>query len=266
MMATLSITTYACEISTFQLKSTSPINGEKFVLDIAAYDAGSEKQVVIYPPFGGSTTLEKKYAAKICARGMSAYILVKWTGYDETSVTDLSVHERGTINGLHAFETFYNHSPKETQLLGTSLGGIYAGIAIGKYDYVKKAVVIASGTNLAGILATSSLPELRSLKKKRFEHFGFTSDQEYIVALNNHLLTKALNYQANLWDKKLLIFKTNRDGVIKPKFQRELIDLFDRKNSYIYSTRFGHKKGIVWTYVRRKNRITSFLSSKDFKE
>ena len=259
---TFSVTAWSCAPKDLEISSISPLTGEEFILKIKAYkpQSSKNKQVIILPPIGGVTTLEVKYAAKICKRGMPAYVFYNWTKDMEESVQDLAVHQRGTTRGLHAVESFLNYSNLETNILGTSLGGVYAGIAAGKFSQIKKAVIIASGTNLPMIMATSTLPGLVDLKTKRFDYFGFKSDSEYADAIKKELPIEAINFKSNFAGKELLFIKTNSDSVIAPQYQQELMDLFDKGSSSIFSTKYGHKKGIIMAFVRRAKRISNFLS------
>lgn len=257
----LSNSLMACSGIDFKLNSIDPITGESFELKIKKFSPvnKSDKQVIILPPIGGTTALENRYAKKICQRGVPAYVFVNWTNDMEQSIEDLAVHNRGTLRGLHSVEIFLNEYPLPTRILGTSLGGLYAGIATGKFDLIEKASIIASGTNLSEILATSTLDGLQEIKKKRFAHYHFKSNQEYALEIKKHLTVEAFDFQNELKNKKLLFFKTNSDTVIKPKFQDELIDLFAKENVTVYRTRFGHTSGIVYTSVRKANLLVNFL-------
>ena len=258
-----SFSALACEVKSLTLNSTDPATGKEFELKVDSYvpKVESSKQVIILPPIGGTTLLEGRYAKKVCKKGVNAYVFVNWTDDMEESIEDLAVHNRGTIRGLHAVEIFLQEFPRPSSILGTSLGGLYAGIAVGKFDLIEKAAIIASGTNLAEILATSNLDPLVQLKKKRFEMYQFNSDQEYALAIKQHLSREALDFKESLSSKKLLFFKTNSDKVIRPKFQNELIDLFPKENVTVYQTRFGHASGIVYTSVRRSGLIVNFLAN-----
>ena len=259
----ISTSAMACQISDLTLKSTDPATGKDFELIIKSYQPKnpSNKQVVILPPIGGTTLLEGRYAKKVCNKGVNTYVFVNWTDDMEESVEDLAVHNRGTIRGLHAIEIFLKENPLPTRILGTSLGGLYAGIAAGKFDLIKKIVIVASGTNLAEILATSSLGPLEMLKQKRFEMYQFKSNDEYAQAIKKHLTLEASSFKSSLKNKKLLFFRTKSDTVIRPQFQDELINLFDKNNVTLYQTRFGHTAGIVYTSVRRANVIANFLAN-----
>lgn len=122
-------------------------------------------------------------------------------------------------------------------------------------------MIISSGTNLAGIMSSGTLPELIQLKEARKKHFNFKTDDEYRQALAKEVFTQAQDFQGNLEDKKLLFLRTNSDTVIRPQYQDELISLFNPENTRVIKNRFGHKKGIVFTFVRRAKRIANFLSS-----
>lgn len=252
----------ACAPKDISVKSTDPISGAEFLLQIKAYIPKGDltKQVIVLPPIGGVTTLEAKYAGRICKRGTSAYVFYHWTGDMEQSIEDLGVHQRGTTRGLHAVETFLVENPLPTRVLGTSLGGIYAGVATGKFDLIEKTVIIASGTNLSQIMATSSLPELVDLKNKRFAYHGFENDQEYAQAIKDKLYVEASSFKENFKNKKLLFIRTNADSVISTTFQDELINLFDNDNSQVLFTKYGHKNGIIMAFVRRAKRISNFLA------
>lgn len=254
---------FACITSDIKLKSTDPSTGDDFELIIKAFipSKSSDKQVIILPPIGGTTLLENRYAKKVCLRGVPAYVFVNWSNDMEESIEDLSVHNRGTLRGLHAVDIFLKQYPFPSRILGTSLGGLYAGIAAGKFDLIEKVSIVASGTNLSQILATSTLEGLKAIKKKRFELYNFKSEEEYAQEIKKHLTYEAFDFKNELKHKKLLFLRTNSDTVILPKFQDELINLFAKENVNIYRTRFGHTSGIVYTSVRRANLIANFLTN-----
>lgn len=257
-----SVSSWSCAPKELEVKSKNPLTGGDFILKVKAYKPNNSKnkQVIILPPIGGVTTLEAKYAAKICKRGTPAYVFYNWTNDMEESIEDLAVHARGTTRGLHAVESFLDYSNLETNILGTSLGGVYAGTAAGKFSQIKKVVIIASGTNLPMIMGTSTLPGLVELKNKRFDYFGFNTEEEYVDAITKQLPIEAKHFKDNYAGKELLFIKTNSDSVIAPQYQQELIDLFDKGSSFIFSTKYGHKKGIIMAFVRRAKRISNFLS------
>lgn len=252
----------ACQINNLELKEIDPITGKEFIVTVKAFKPNKDKnrQVIILPPIGGTTLLENRYAKKVCNRGVAAYVFVNWTDDMEESVEDFEVHNRGTIRGVFAVEMFLKNFPLPTRILGTSLGGFYAGIAAGKFDLIEKVSIVASGTNLANVLATSNLDGLRLLKQKRMTLYKIESEAEYAQEIKKHLTIEAYDFKESLKEKKLLFFRTNSDDVILPKYQDELIDLFSKDNVSIYRTRFGHKSGIIYTSVRRANVIANFLA------
>ena len=257
-----SVSVFACKSSDLVITSVDPITGNAFSLEIKAYipNANQTRQVVILPPIGGVTTLEAKYASRVCSRGVSTYIFVHWSGDMETSVEDLGVHERGTIRGMHALESFFDKYSLPTRILGTSLGGVYAGVASGKFDQIEKTVIIASGTNLSEIMANSSLPDLVKLKKERFAFHGFTTNAEYAQGIKENLSIEASNFKEGFKAKKLLFIRTNSDSVIDSLYQDQLINLFDSKESLVLFTKYGYKKGIIMAFIRRSKRISNFLA------
>jgi hypothetical protein len=254
---------FACKSSDLSIDSIDPISGDKFTLKVSAYipDVNANKQVVILPPIGGITTLEAKYASRVCARGVPAFVFVHWSGDMEQSIEDLGVHERGTVRCLHALESFFESYSLPTRILGTSLGGVYAGIASGKFNLIEKTVIIASGTNLPEIMAKSTLPDLIKLKEERFNYHGFLNEDEYSNAIKDKLSIEAINYKDNFKGKKLLFIRTNSDSVIKPVYQDQLIKLFDKEESSVIYTKYGHRRGIIMAFLRRAKRISNFLAN-----
>ena len=258
----LTQTALACLSKDISIASVDPIDGVAFELNIKAYvpKTDFDKQVIILPSIGGVTTLEAKYASKICARGAAAYVFVHWSGDMEQSIEDLAVHNRGTLRGLHAVESFLKQHELPTRILGTSLGGIYSGIAAGKFDLIEKVAIIASGTNLSQIMATSTLADLVELKKKRYEYHRFNNDNDYAQEIKKYLMFEANTFKDNLKNKELLFIRTNSDRVIAPTFQDQLISLFTPSLTSVYYTKYNHKRGIIMAYLRRSNTIANFLA------
>lgn len=259
----ISLIAFPCTKQNITLFGISPIdNVSKFELKIEAYiSKDNTKQNIILPPIGGTTTLEGRYAQKICNRGMSSYIFVNWTNDYEETIEDLSVHRRAIERALYSIELFLEKNDLPTSILGTSLGGIYAGLAMGRFSQLKKASIITSGMDLAGILAYGLLPETIEQREKRIDALGFKDQDEYYAAL-----TKAIDYNYESFkrfyrNKELIHIRSFNDIVIPVQYQDQLISYFDPELVSTNSIRFNHRNTIIWSYARRSNWIASFLSS-----
>lgn len=240
------------------------VENEELSIEINYYKPQEKNgpRVLILPPIGGVSVLEEKYGKKICKKGSPAFVFYRWTGDDLTSVSDLTVHQTGTKNGIAMMELFFEKYPGNANIMGTSLGGIYTGLLAGRFEEIQKVVVIASGTNLAEILAYSELEQLVFLKKARYLEFGFSNDDEYADALRPMINLEAAEFENGLYGKRLLFFKATKDKVIAPKYQEELINLFDFDRREVVKMPFNHRNGIVATYLLKRGKIVRFLTSK----
>jgi hypothetical protein len=258
----LSTIAFPCSKTNITLNGISPIdNSTPFEVKIEAYLADNKTiQNIILPPIGGTTLLESKYARKICARGVSSYIFVNWTNDYEESVIDLKVHRRAIERALYSIKLFLEKNDMPTSILGTSLGGIYAGLAVGRFSQLTKAAIITSGMDLAGILAYGMLPETIEQRNKRFEKLGFKDQDEYYLALTNAIDYDYESYSRYYRNKELLHFRSFNDIVIPVLYQDQLISYFDEDLVRVNSIRFNHRNTIIWTYARRSNWIANFLT------
>lgn len=258
----ISIFAFPCTKQDITLSGLSPIDQTTpFELKIEAYIASdTTKQNIILPPIGGTTTLEGRYAKKICNLGTSSYIFVNWTNDYEETIEDLSVHKRAIDRALYAIELFLGKNDLPTSILGTSLGGIYAGLAMGRFPQLEKAAIITSGMDLAGILAYGKLPETIKQREKRFEALGFKNQDKYYQALTLAIDYDYASYKRYYRNKELIHIRSFNDIVIPVEYQDQLISYFDPELVQTNSIRFNHRNTIIWSYARRSNWIANFLN------
>ncbi|MFN7728054.1 MAG: alpha/beta fold hydrolase [Bdellovibrio sp.] len=121
---------------------------------------------VIFPPTGGSTTLDREYAKKLAAKGIRTLILEDWSGFDESSV-DPELHDRHIGRAKLAFEALTKKYPGPYRLLGTSLGGMYVAAIAAEQESVESWVTIASGAPFSFVLSRSDQEGLISLRDQR---------------------------------------------------------------------------------------------------
>lgn len=172
----------ACAAKTVILRDKSDSN---FEVKISKYEVAQPKRdflAVIFPPTGGSTSLDRGYAKSLQKKGVNVWVIEEWTGFDEFSV-DPELHDRHITRARKAFEFVRKERPGKYRLLGTSLGGMYVAALAAEHPEIENWVAIASGAPFSRVLAHSEQEVSEKLRQARKPEWNFRSKDEYEAIL-----------------------------------------------------------------------------------
>jgi len=251
------------------------LENENFWVKIESCGLPSSKvKVVIFPPTGGSTTLEKWYSEKICTRGAFVLVVTDWKDAREEAF-DPELHDRHLLRALQVYETLEKKWGGPFRVLGTSLGGLYAA-AISLHHPWDKMVLITSGGPLSQVLSTSDQKPLIDLKEKRMKLWNLKSDKEYEAALgeaisNDFLPPRfqsskkvegsrggpALDPHPLVPSSNIILSIAHGDDTVPHPTQEKLWESLGRPQRFDFYA--NHFWAIVGTYWNHSNEIADFL-------
>lgn len=217
--------------------------------------APGKRTILIMPPTGGNNVLDRSYARTFRSSGFDVYILNRWTGDDEYDL-ELGIHERLYERTQKAISLVLAEIPEgePVGILGTSVGAIFTATAMGVHDRLKAAFLITGGAPIASVIVGSDQMAMTDAKMKRFKEFGFTSDREYLEALDPEIHLDPFKLPRKFAGKELGMIISEKDTTVPGEFQMKLKELWQPRTVYrfhdnhfvtILKSWFWHRKNIV---------------------
>jgi hypothetical protein len=220
----------------------------------------SKLAVLILPPTGGVNRIDKSYAKKLCKHDINAYILTDWTGIEERA-NDLGIHQRHNERAIRAIELVSNSIPEsKIGLLGTSVGGIHAALAIGILGNISSAFIITGGAPLSGIIANSTQEELALLRAERMKKYGFRTTTDYELALEREIPWDPIKTMDHLEDKRLGVVIAMDDDVVPTRYQEFLAQFW--APNYVLRLKGTHASVILKTWAYHSDKVIQFFKNK----
>lgn len=218
------------------------------------------RTVIIFPPTGGVTYLERSYASALVKKGATVKVLQKWSGMDESSV-ELELHQRLHEKAMQAVEQVISSCPEthKISLMGTSVGGIFAAVAASKFQRIDRVLSVAGGSPIPELIVHSDYKTIKELREKRFEKFGFENKAEYLRELNSRFKLNPHTMPHRFMDKKLGQVILLRDKSVPTLSQKKLQQLWEP--TFLRTIDAGHFFGIVKAWWFFSDEIVSFLVS-----
>ncbi len=243
---------YACPVK------TKVISQNGFNTHVAEYLVkSSDELVLILPPTGGENFIDRSYAQNFCDAGINAVIIKNWTGDDEYNL-ELEIHTRYYNRAQHAIKQVINeYQGFQLSILGTSVGGLHASIALARLKEIKKGVLIVSGGDIASIIANTNQDILVEAKKKRFRLFNFKNNEEYVAALRAILPYEPLKINFDSSEKKIGMVISTNDDIVPTRNQMKLKRKWNP--TIISSSWLGHTATVVKTWLFNSSEIINFF-------
>jgi len=239
--------------ATLILKSIDPVDFKSIETHFERYlprDKNSNgKTIIIIPPTGGATALDRLNAQRFASDGFTAYVLDS-ADFSIDEPLDLGLHDRAALKMISIIKHILSYvNPKtnhDVGFLGSSLGALYCSLIFSIDSRVNTAFLLVPGGDLPEINATSKLDKLRYLKKLRTKFYGYKSDDEYILALREVNIIDPLLFAENHKEtgKNLHIVFSVDDETVPTKNQQKLISAFGHPEITVY------KKNHVGTIVQ----------------
>ena len=235
------------------------LGDDKFWVQVGRYGVASKKTLLIIPPTGGETLIDRSYAKMFCNSGYEVFILQEWAEQNEKSI-ELTVHQR-----------FYERSQKaialillETKsdyigLLGTSVGALHSAVAASVQPRIDAVFIITGGAPLASVIVNSDQDAMRWLFDERMRAFGFKSVTEYQAALSTALKLEPMQLGDAFKNKKIGAVVALNDTKVPTETQQNLINYW--KPQLVISKDYGHFGAIVSTWLQNSDEILDFFNS-----
>ncbi len=243
-------------------KKESVKGDDGFAIDYQHYPRDPKSQirrsVIIVPPTGGTTSIDRSYAKSMQKKGADVYILTRWTGQDRKDIK-LDLHQDLHARAVRAIETLANQLPADEKisLLGTSVGGLFASIAASKVDRIERVFVVGAGVSIPQVIVYSDHKDMKKLKADRYQAFNFQSDEEYLAALEKEFTLDPLSLPKNFEAKQRGILLILDDKTVPFENQKRLAELW--KPNLTIEVKAGHFWGVVGAWKHHSDDIEAFL-------
>jgi hypothetical protein len=256
-----------CWLRRTTVSTEDPVDGRSSVIVYDEYipirrDFASRPSVVILPPTGGETFIDRGYARSLCRRQVIGVIVKHWTHDTETGM-DLETHDRGFARGIVAIRRVKHwiHAERadgKLGILGTSVGGLYAGLALSVDPDFSAGSLIVAGAPLATILARSTLPAVVKQREDRMLAFSIASQDEYEKLLMREIDLDMLQAGKLLSSRPMLMIRSSTDTVVPSSTQEVLWNAAGSPDGQVYSS--NHKWSIVRAYLFQRTRVARFFA------
>ncbi len=259
--------TSKCWLRRTTLSTEDPVDGRESVIVYDEYiptrrDFATRASVVILPPTGGETFIDRGYARSLCRRQVIGVIIKRWS-HDTEAGMDLETHDRGFARGIVAIRRVKHwilaERPKgKLGILGTSVGGLYAGLALSVDPDFSAGSLIVAGAPLATILARSTLPAVVKQRENRMKAFSIASQDEYEQLLMREIDLDMLKAGNLLSSRPMLMIRSSTDTVVPASTQEVLWNAAGRPDGEVYSS--NHQWSIVRAYLFQRTRVARFFA------
>ena len=219
---------------------------------------GKDRPVILLPPTGGMNFLDRQMGKYFCSRNVTFYILAKFDGFADKDF-DLTRHDRQIRGNTAALKELIHWIHEPVNLMGASLGALYAAAAMGADPQIGKVVLTVGGTDLAGILTESELGSVTIQKTNRDKIYHLSSDEEYL-----QLMRKSIRFDPGIFlseekaSERFLLYISNTDTDVPTKFQKQLAAQLPKAKKLYFET--GHIWTVVRTYLFHREEIFNFLN------
>jgi pimeloyl-ACP methyl ester carboxylesterase len=258
-----SVPALACEmrLSTFDLKDErGRLLGDATVREYMPKGQARPGSVLVLPPTGGETPLERLWSREMCRVGFRTQILVSWpeTEYD---FYDPRMHNDFFNRVRLAAKAVLAKSRGPVALIGTSLGGIVGSSLVALEPRIKVAALIATGAHVSEILSESDHPRARRQTRGSMKRHGIKTVAEYEAFLNRHVSIDPADLLSRAKDlPETLHVLTTNDVTVPTRNQLDLINLFP--NPSVIKIHANHFLGILSAAKNHRHEIRDFLSER----
>ncbi len=252
----------SCSLKELQL--TNPeFHKKSFSVHFTRYGdkRDSSKSILILPPTGGATILDRSYARNFCAAGFDVYLIQFWTDMDSHS-DELQFHQQLYERAQQALTLIIHpiNSPF-VGLLGTSVGGIQAAQSASLQERLSSVFVIVGGAPVAAITVDSDQKAMQDLKSRRFQIFHFHSREEYLKALESEIKMDPFKLPQEFKTKDLGMIIGTEDSTVPTAQQLALKELWQARTVLEFPN--GHLTTILKAWWYRKKILEFFEESYD---
>lgn len=250
-----------CPTTDVKLSVTDPVTRAPGFVQTRIYEPlkPTERTVLIVPPTGGENVVDQGYANSFCSSGFRAVIVQTW--FQQTEATlDMSMHDNGAVRSLSAIRHVldYLKPSRNTQvgILGTSVGALYAELALGFDSRLSTAVFVVGGVDMPEIIATSDEKGAATLRDARMKAFGFKTQADYVAALRENVKIDASDFVDYSGRKNVLAFVGTKDTTVPTVNQLEMVKDF-HADSEEYAG--DHVHTVLNTFAWKRGKVVGFF-------
>lgn len=237
-------------------------DGSEFSVEVTHYQPreGVRGSVLIMPPTGGSTVLDRSYATLFCRAGFEAWIVERWTGMNEES-TDLQIHERLYRRGQRAISRVLREIPDERSvgILGTSVGALHTAVAMGSQERLKAAFAITGGLPISEVIATSDQQAMQKLRRIRAEDYGLKDPAEHARAIRKVFSMEPESLPRHFEGKHLGLVVAAEESTVPGETQLHLERFWEPQ--VVYRSSGNHFNAIVGTWLWHRHDLVKFFET-----
>lgn len=257
-----------CSIRKITITGQDPISREPRGVRIAEYFRGDDaaraeaRVIVIVPPTGGVNPLDQGYANSFCEQGFRAELVYGWD-HDDSLGVDLATHDVAALRALVALKHVVDFANplRERQLgmLGTSLGGLMASLAVGEEPRIAAAALVVAGGPLPEIMARTEQQEFAQLREKRMQAYGYRDVDEYEAALRAAMQFDNQDFARFTGAKPIWMSLALNDTKVPTKNQFSLEKAWGPDPENVFESRGTHMQVILSTYATKRNSMLNFF-------
>ena len=253
-----------CPIRKVVASAADPVTGlpQKFSFFrwIPRHPGHYSGKVVMDPPTGGLTPLDRAMAFALCSKGMEVALIETWDGYHEDGVLDFGLHERASLRAIAAARGVIEYLGTPVGILGTSLGSIYASLTMGADPRVMAGVFIVGGGPLPEVLTQSDQSGLVALRNTRCEQMGICDPAAYQAELERNISTNPLELADAKRAQDIFMVIGTRDKTVPTVNQEQLWNAWGQPE--VVRIDRNHVGTILEASLTQQGRIVRFFSRK----
>lgn len=185
-----------------ELLTINPLDESDYVVPFHLYKTnarGSNPLIMIVPPLGGMTRVDKDLAIFFANKGINSIIAINPENIADVNrpVEDIDGFLIRTTVAMRLLMDFAEDQKyiDTTQIgaFGASLGGIRLLTLIGVDDRVDASVVYVGSGNVPEVLANSQQTVIKNYREYKMKELNIATDQEYLDLLQANVTIDPLN-------------------------------------------------------------------------
>lgn len=221
-----------------------------------SYERG--KLVLMYPPTGGLSQVDRRFARNLCRNGFNAIIIEDFTDYtlQTLEIGYNNIVLENTLRATKLLRRRYRH--EFFGMFGISAGGIAASTMVDDFEGDLDAIFLVTvGGPLHSIIARAGAEGLTKMRERRMRRFGITDIADYESAIKASL---SMEIPTRISDelKVGMILSTN-DEIVQDEYQRYMFTIWAPDHAVRYDS--GHVRTILSAAAQYTDEVAEFFNS-----
>jgi hypothetical protein len=235
-----------------ELLTINPLDESDYVIPFHLYKTnkpGNNPLILIVPPLGGMTRVDKDLAIFFANKGINSLIAINPENIADVNrpIEDIDGFLIRTTVAMRLLLDFAEDQKyiDTTQIgaFGASLGGIRLLSLIGVDDRIDASVVYVGAGNMPEVLANSQQPVIKNYRQHKMDKLKFGTDQEYLDALKATVTVDPLDNISYFSPDNVFLKISNKDTHVPTANQWETQKAIN--TPHFKSTNNGHVRSVV---------------------